>query len=95
MQCKIHEIKIDNKCLKNVADVRFEVFTVVTMKKAVFWDVTPCRSGVNRRFGGKYRLHLQGRGKKKENPHAKRPSEALKADWLKAEWQSSDIWGRL
>jgi hypothetical protein len=28
------------------------------MKKAVFWDVAPCRSGVNRRFGGTYRLHL-------------------------------------
>jgi hypothetical protein len=27
--------------------VRFEVFTAVTMKKAVFWDVAPCRSGVN------------------------------------------------
>jgi hypothetical protein len=31
------------------------------MKKAVFWDVAPCSSGVNRRFGGTYRLHLQGR----------------------------------
>jgi hypothetical protein len=31
------------------------------MKKAVFWDVAPCRYGVNRRFGGTYRLHLQGR----------------------------------
>jgi hypothetical protein len=31
--------------------VRFEVFTAVTMEKAVFWDVAPCRSGVNRRFG--------------------------------------------
>jgi hypothetical protein len=41
--------------------VRFEVFTAVTMKKAVFWDVAPCRSCVNRRFGGTYRLHLQGR----------------------------------
>jgi hypothetical protein len=41
--------------------VRFEVFTAVTMKNAVFWDVTPCRSCVNRRFGGTYRLHLQGR----------------------------------
>jgi hypothetical protein len=40
--------------------VRFEVFTGVTMKNAVFWDVTPCRSCVNRRFGGTYRL-LQGR----------------------------------
>jgi hypothetical protein len=30
------------------------------MKKAVFWDMAPCRSGVNRRFGGTYRLHLHG-----------------------------------
>jgi hypothetical protein len=45
--------------------VRFEVFTAVTMKKAVFWDVVPCRNSVNRRFGGTYSLHLQGRRKKK------------------------------
>jgi hypothetical protein len=31
------------------------------MKNAVFWDVAPCRSCVNRRFGGTYRLHLHGR----------------------------------
>jgi hypothetical protein len=31
--------------------VWFEVFTTVTMKNAVFWDVAPCRSCVNRRFG--------------------------------------------
>jgi hypothetical protein len=24
--------------------VRFEVFTAVTMKNAIFWDVTPCGS---------------------------------------------------
>jgi hypothetical protein len=40
--------------------VRFEVFTAVTMKNAVFWDVAPCKYFVNRRFGGTYRLHLQG-----------------------------------
>jgi hypothetical protein len=34
---------------------------IITIKNAVFWDVAPCRSCVNRRFGGKYRLHLQGR----------------------------------
>jgi hypothetical protein len=34
--------------------LRFEVFMAVTMKKAVFWDVAPCRYGVNRRFGGTY-----------------------------------------
>jgi hypothetical protein len=33
----------------------------VTMKNVVFWDVAPCRSCVNRRFGGTYRLHLKGR----------------------------------
>jgi hypothetical protein len=41
--------------------VEFEVFTVVAMKSAVFWDVVLCRSCVNRRFGRRYRLHLQGR----------------------------------
>jgi hypothetical protein len=30
------------------------------MKNTVFWDVVPCRYFVNRRFGGAYRLHLQG-----------------------------------
>jgi hypothetical protein len=32
------------------------------MKSAIFWDITPYSSfKVNRRFGGPYRLHLQGR----------------------------------
>jgi hypothetical protein len=30
---------------------RYEVFTAVTMKNAVFWVVTPCGSCNNRRFG--------------------------------------------
>jgi hypothetical protein len=33
----------------------------VTVKNVVFWDVALCRSCVDRRFGGKYRLHLEGR----------------------------------
>jgi hypothetical protein len=40
--------------------VKFEYSTVVTIKNAVFWDVAPCSYFVNRRFGGTYRLHLQG-----------------------------------
>jgi hypothetical protein len=32
--------------------VRFEVFTAVTMKNGVFWDVTLCGSCKNRRFRG-------------------------------------------
>jgi hypothetical protein len=31
-------------------NVRFEVFTAVTMKNAVFWDVALCRSLVNQSF---------------------------------------------
>jgi hypothetical protein len=31
--------------------VRFEVFTAVTMKNGVFWDVPACGSCKNRRFG--------------------------------------------
>jgi hypothetical protein len=41
--------------------VRFEVFTALTMKNVIFWNVMPCRSCVNRRFGGTYGLHLQSR----------------------------------
>jgi hypothetical protein len=26
----------------------------------IFWEITPCGSYKNRRFGGSYRLHLQG-----------------------------------
>jgi hypothetical protein len=29
-------------------------------KNAIFWDVTPCGSCKNRRFGGTQRLHHQG-----------------------------------
>jgi hypothetical protein len=32
--------------------VRFEVYTVVTIKSGVFWYVTPYGSCKNRRFGG-------------------------------------------
>jgi hypothetical protein len=32
------------------------------MKSIIFWDITPCSPlSVNRRFGGTYRLYLQGR----------------------------------
>jgi hypothetical protein len=37
-------------------DVRFEVFTAVTMKNVVFWDVALCRSRGSRRFGGTHGL---------------------------------------
>jgi hypothetical protein len=36
-------------------------YQTLNLKNVVFWDVALCRSYVNRRFGGTYRLHLQGR----------------------------------
>jgi hypothetical protein len=40
----------------------FEVFTTVVMKSIIFWNMMPCSPlSFNRRFGGTYRLHLQGR----------------------------------
>jgi hypothetical protein len=34
------------------------VFTAAILKNAVFWQVMPCGSGKNRRFGGTYRSTL-------------------------------------
>jgi hypothetical protein len=43
-------------------DVGLEVLIPVVMKSYPFWDITPCSPlKVNRRFGGIYRLHFQGR----------------------------------
>jgi hypothetical protein len=47
----------------------------VTMKNAIFWDVVPCGYCVNRRFGGTYRLHLQGI----RNPRARNQREQVAA----------------
>jgi hypothetical protein len=42
-----------------------EVLTAVVMKSTIFWDITPCSPlSVNRRFGGTYGLHFQGRKNK-------------------------------
>jgi hypothetical protein len=41
--------------------VGFEVLAAVVMKIAIFWDTVPCISYMNRRFGGTYHFHLQGR----------------------------------
>jgi hypothetical protein len=38
--------------LTYIGPVRHEVFTAVTMQNGDLWDVTPCGSCKNRRFGG-------------------------------------------
>jgi hypothetical protein len=56
--CENIILKTDN------VNVEFEVFTAVVMRSIIFRDVTPCSLlRCNRRFGGTYRLHLQGRRK--------------------------------
>jgi hypothetical protein len=44
---------------------------ICLLKNVVFCDVAPYRYCVNRLFGGKYRLHLQGR----KNPRARKQRE--------------------
>jgi hypothetical protein len=49
-------------CLADAFLVGSEVLTAVVMKSTIFWDITPSSPlRANRRFGGTYRLHLQGR----------------------------------
>jgi hypothetical protein len=37
----------------------FEIVTAVVMNVAMFWDIETCSPYANRRFGLKFRLHLQ------------------------------------
>jgi hypothetical protein len=53
------------------------------MKNDVFWDVGPCRSCANRRFGGTYCLHLQGR-KIRERGTSLSRSAATYSHWFLA-----------
>jgi hypothetical protein len=43
-----HLLVLDHSGYENYqTNVRFEVFTAVTKKNVVFWDVTPCGSSKN------------------------------------------------
>jgi hypothetical protein len=46
--------------MKLMQYVRFQVFTAVTMKNVIFWDVTPCGSCKNWCFRGMYCLDHHG-----------------------------------
>jgi hypothetical protein len=45
--------------LQHVLFLKLEVSMAVTMKNAVFWDVTKCGSCMNRRLVGTCKLHHQ------------------------------------
>jgi hypothetical protein len=49
---KEEEVSVKKETFYNISiNVRFEVFTAVTMKNGVFWDITLCGSCKSRRFG--------------------------------------------
>jgi hypothetical protein len=56
--------------------VTFEVFTAVTVN-AVSWYIAPCRSCYSRGFGGKCRLHFQGRNNQRARNNVSSFSEML------------------
>jgi hypothetical protein len=43
---------LNSSFIKSNRYVKYVNFTAVTMKNAVFWDVTPCDSCKNQRFRG-------------------------------------------
>jgi hypothetical protein len=47
----VQNVKRISLSVSIITRVRFEVFTAVTMKNAVFWDVMLCGSYKNQRFG--------------------------------------------
>jgi hypothetical protein len=60
---QIHRrIWYSDKQSNNLMIVAFEVLRAVVMNNSSIWNITlRCPFKVNRRFGGTYRLHLQGR----------------------------------
>jgi hypothetical protein len=45
-----------------VREAERNIEPALTLQITIFWDITPCSPlKVNRRFGGTYRIHLQGR----------------------------------
>jgi hypothetical protein len=69
--------------LKKTENIEFEVFTAVVMKSIIFWDMTPCSPlGFDGRFGGTYRLHLQGRRNRFSKPASKHSPFYVPARWF-------------
>jgi hypothetical protein len=49
---------------------QINLFKTLNMKAAIFWDTAPCSPYIDRRFGGNYNLHLQGRKSAEQDPNA-------------------------
>jgi hypothetical protein len=60
-------------CNKNGENFNAKITSIKTkmmMKNVVFWDVGLCRSCVNQRFGGTYRLHLPPKRRLTQDLHS-------------------------
>jgi hypothetical protein len=53
----LKDVELNSRFIFGEFNIGFGGFTAVTMTNAVFWDVVPCKSCVNRRFGGTQDLH--------------------------------------
>jgi hypothetical protein len=63
-------IPITKKCWEDLV-----IQIIIEIKKnVVFWDVALYRFCVNRRFGGTYRLHIQGRKIREREPERQHPT---------------------
>jgi hypothetical protein len=63
LSCAVHDAipcKWAHIFVANRKHVTFQVFTAVTLKNGVFWNVTPCGSFKNRRLGGAWRFLRRG-----------------------------------
>jgi hypothetical protein len=53
--------KVPSGDLSYTSDTHFRVHTSPSLRNVVVWDVTPCGCCLNRRFGGSYHIHYQGK----------------------------------
>jgi hypothetical protein len=79
---------------ENEKHTGFELFTAVVMKSPIFWDISACSPfKVDRRFGGIFRLHLEGRRKSKErNQHkagGKQSNPLVESPVYTGKWRES------
>jgi hypothetical protein len=67
--------------VNTVMNAGFEVLTAVVMTITIIWDITPCTPfKVILRFGGIYRLHIQG-GITEQNTRVKADGKQLLSHW--------------
>jgi hypothetical protein len=66
-------------------------FTANFIKSSAFWDITPYSSlKVNRRFGGTYRLHLEGRRIRNQRENRWQAEQLIDFQWTTGRYIPED-----